>query len=301
MSAVRARLNTVRGRTRRLARPAARYLARAGLDARDAIRGDRDPLLPPRRLGLPGQGRAIGRRVRDVALVDAAGLEPTHRVLDVGCGPGRNAAPLTRYLDRGSYEGFDVMPEAIAWAQRRITPRHPAFRFELIDLRNASYNPSGAVPAAEFRFPYPDESFDVVFAISVYTHLRPFETEHYLRETARVLKPGGRTASSFFLLNEESERLLAARPNERRLAGVAPRQLPHEVSDERGWRFRVRQREHPERELALYEEDAIAMHERAGLRLKEVRGGHWCGRDSGPNALGQDLIVASQPAPAESA
>ena len=47
-------------------------------------------------------------------------------VLDVGCGIGRMAIPLARYLNTdGKYEGFDIIPENIAWCQRAITPRYP--------------------------------------------------------------------------------------------------------------------------------------------------------------------------------
>jgi len=83
------------------------------------------------------------------------------------------AAPLTRHLESGSYEGFDVTPRSVRWARRKITPKHPSFHFQLADIRNAMYNPGGTHTGATFRFPYPDDSFDVSFATSVYTHLRP--------------------------------------------------------------------------------------------------------------------------------
>jgi SAM-dependent methyltransferase len=54
---------------------------------------------------------------------------------------------------------------------------------------------------AEFVFPYRADEFDVVYAASVYTHLIPETTAHYLRESARVLKPGGRCVISVFLLD----------------------------------------------------------------------------------------------------
>jgi len=34
------------------------------------------------------------------------------------------------------YEGFDIVPEAITWCRRRITPRHPRFRFQVADIHN---------------------------------------------------------------------------------------------------------------------------------------------------------------------
>lgn len=288
------RLSAYRRKARRRTRKAGTYLLRAGIDAREAIRGERNPMYPPRRLGLPGQGRAIGYRVMNIALIGAAGLKPTDRVLDIGCGPGRNAVPLTGYLEGGSYEGFDVMPEAIRWAQRNITPRARSFRFQLAELHNAAYNSDATSSAASFRFPYADDSFDVVFSTSVYTHLQPLETENYLRETARVLAPGGRTVSTFFLIDDEVEQLFAQDPERRRRGGRLPAQLSHELTDERGQRYRTRDPRVPERELALYTEDAVAMHERAGLAVTEVRGGHWSGRERRPDMLGQDLIVASR-------
>src|SRR5688572_26220823 len=40
--------------------------------------------------------------------VEIAGLQPSHRVLDIACGVGRVAMPLATYLDdAGGYEGFD--------------------------------------------------------------------------------------------------------------------------------------------------------------------------------------------------
>src|ERR1700694_451969 len=83
----------------------------------DALAGRPDPLLPPRGACAVGEGefRAVGeeflRHFREIG-----GLEPGHRVLDVGCGIGRMAVPLTEYLEgRGSYEGFHVSREGGAW------------------------------------------------------------------------------------------------------------------------------------------------------------------------------------------
>ena len=70
-----------------------------------------------------------------------------------------------------------------------------------IDIRNSRYNPSGEIDASDYRFPYPDESFDIVFAASIFTHCLPEATINYIREAGRVLKPGGRCLFSFFLLD----------------------------------------------------------------------------------------------------
>src|SRR5688500_3162291 len=103
-------------------------------------------------------------------LIEECGLKPDEAVLDVGCGIGRNAVPLTRHLVGGTYDGFDIMPEAIEWCRKNITPRYPNFRFHLADVHSDRYHPGGRDSASEYRFPFEDGAFDLVFLISVFTH-----------------------------------------------------------------------------------------------------------------------------------
>jgi cyclopropane fatty-acyl-phospholipid synthase-like methyltransferase len=60
--------------------------------------------------------------------VELGGLRPDMRVLGVGCGIGRMARLLAGYLGpEGSYDGFGVSAEGIAWCRRRYAG-HPSFR-----------------------------------------------------------------------------------------------------------------------------------------------------------------------------
>lgn len=146
-----------------------------------------------------GDFRAIGEEFVN-HLIDYAGLGPDDRVLDVGCGIGRIAIPLTQYLGpAGRYLGFDVVADAIAWCREHVAPLHAGFRFETLDVRHPLYNPSGARAASETRWPAGDASVDVVLIASVFTHLTETEAAWFLAETARVLKPGGHCLSSWFL------------------------------------------------------------------------------------------------------
>jgi ubiquinone/menaquinone biosynthesis C-methylase UbiE len=178
------------------------------------MKGDRDEFVPPSRLiGFRrGEFRRVGEKFFQHFLRLAA-LEPNERVLDVGCGFGRMAVPLTEYLTTsGSYEGFDVGKKAIDWCNERITSKYPNFRFRLIDVRNRYYNPEGTHEASEHVFPYEDQSFDFVFFASVLTHMLPEDVERYLFETSRVLRNRGRCLMTLFLFDEGVPRDLAGKP-----------------------------------------------------------------------------------------
>ncbi len=191
-------------------KPALRAGRESLLDVADRlVKHDADhPPRPLQRLVGDGDFRAVGASLLG-DLVKHTALTPTSSVLDVGCGIGRVAVPLSRFLDaNGHYEGFDIMPQAIEWCQKQITSHYPAFRFQLADIHSVYYNPKGTLQARNYVFPYSDEHFDVVFLTSIFTHLLPDDMEHYLEEIARVLKPSGRVLFTMFLLNESSLRAI---------------------------------------------------------------------------------------------
>lgn len=225
-------------------------------------------LTPPKGLVAvgPGDHDAIGREFLDyfVRLTD---LKPGDRVLDVGCGVGRIAAQLAGYLSpRGSYEGFDIVSGGIEWCQKNITPRFPNFRFQVADIYNRTYHPDGTQRAEEYAFPYQDESFDFVFMTSVVTHLLPDAVERYLDEAARVLKPGRACLITWFLLTDESRRLMRE--------GRASMEFPFDRGE-----HRIMNESMPEMNVAYDEMFVRRAYERAGLRIREpIHWGGWSGR-----------------------
>lgn len=123
-------------------------------------------------------------------------------VLELGCSHGRTMLGLLDYLRLpGRYEGLDIMPRQIEFAERNIHATFPIFNFTFADIHNSVYNPQGKLAAENFKFPYPDGSFDIVYAASLFTHLLPAATENYLKESRRVLRQGGRCLFSFFILD----------------------------------------------------------------------------------------------------
>ena len=131
-----------------------------------------------------GHFEAIGRI--EQALVRHYGLGENDYLIDVGCGSGRLAKPLSPYL-KGPYLGVDLVPDLIEYA-RRITAR-PDWRFEVID---------------HISIPEGDGRADMVCFFSVLTHLLHEQSYWYLEEARRVLKPGGRIVFSFLEFREPS-------------------------------------------------------------------------------------------------
>ena len=147
-----------------------------------------------------GDFRVSGKAILD-DLVEYGGLTPEDHVLDIGCGVGRVAMPLARFLTaEGGYVGFDISPRPIEGCRRRFARLRPDFRFECLDVRNGDYNASGAIAETEVRFPCEDASIDLAFATSVFSHVRIDTIRRYLAEAARVLKPGGRIVFTAYTL-----------------------------------------------------------------------------------------------------
>ncbi|MBD0361051.1 MAG: class I SAM-dependent methyltransferase, partial [Nitrososphaeraceae archaeon] len=164
-------------------KPFALKIYYAPIDPAGFLKDKSRRVIPPKRMtSLVGDGdfEEIGRDLLH-SLIEIAGLKPNERVLDVGCGIGRVAIPLTYYMKgNGCYEGFDIVPHEIKWCKKNITSRYSNFHFQLADIYNGVYNPAGKYKASNYKFPYKDESFDFVFLTSVFTHMLTEDMENYL-------------------------------------------------------------------------------------------------------------------------
>ncbi|MCR6631663.1 MAG: class I SAM-dependent methyltransferase [Magnetospirillum sp.] len=236
--------------------------------------------VPPSERHFVGDGdfRAIGAEFLG-HFVRLGGLAPTHRVLEIGCGIGRMALPLTQWLSygAGSYDGVDVVKDGIAWCAQTITPAYGNFRFHHLDYRNPVYNPVGNLPADRVALPFADGRFDFVVMTSVLTHLDQATTEAYAAEMGRLLRPGGRCFLSLFLMNDDARAGL--RQEHRRLAFDPGAAGPEYQADPAN----------PGMGVAFDDAWLMALFARHGLRLgAPVAYGHWSGRRS---ANYQDLLV----------
>jgi SAM-dependent methyltransferase len=261
-------------------RPSIRRVLFFPADLLDRLRGRRGKGIPPRSVAFVGGGdfEAIGEEFLRY-FVELGALKPNDRVLDVGCGAGRMALPLTRYLrDGGSYEGFDVLEEHVRWCRDHVGAEHPHFRFVQADIRSPMYNPKGRFSPSEYRFPYEGASFDFAFLTSVVTHMLPDGADRYLSEVARVLRPRARCLITWFLLDEEAERRIRE--------GTSPTRFAHDLGG-----CRVVDAGVPESAVAYRERDARGIYARHGLEIVEpIYWGGWSGRVE--HLSSQDIVVA---------
>lgn len=157
-----------------------RWISRGGADDKRPVDG---LPVPPARLrvlvaGTPDRtwflesGRAHTAYLRSVLADAGRPIETMHRVLDFGCGCGR----MLRWwsdLPANTVHGCDYNTELVRWCDA-----HLSF---------AGVRANGLSPP----LPYEDESYDLLYALSIFTHLTEHLAESWLAELHRVVAPGG--------------------------------------------------------------------------------------------------------------
>jgi SAM-dependent methyltransferase len=246
-----------------------------------AIARNRFLPVPPAELAQCGDGdfRSIGAEFLG-HYIETGGLTEDARVLDIGCGVGRMAVPLTQFLsDAASYDGIDIDAAAISWAAETITPRYPNFRFAYLDVAHPLYNPDGGMDVTGAALPYPDASFDFITLVSVFTHLHPDGLARYAAECARLLAPGGRCFATAFLLNPPARDALRAEPRRMPFVADDPSPVLYAYPDA------------PLAAVAFDEDFFVEKFLRVGLRRRAPAiYGHWSGRFS---SVFQDISIFS--------
>jgi SAM-dependent methyltransferase len=147
------------------------------LPARDKL-----PIPPPYVIYLVGShysaerfftgGMTDAQSIRQVLAPHRPPLESAQAILDFGCGCGR----VIRHwagLTQTRICGTDYNPLLIDWCQKH--------------LRFAEFQVNGFTAPLN----WPDDTFDVVYTISIFTHLQAPAQAYWMRELSRVTKPGG--------------------------------------------------------------------------------------------------------------
>lgn len=138
------------------------------------------------------QGTRMASQVHDAIRTHCDHVDPSDlSVLDFGCGNGRVALPL-HYSFGIPTACVDVDPVCVDYVSRVLSE---------VEVRRTSSRPP---------IPLADETFDVVYAISVWTHLSTQAQDIWLEEIRRILKPAGLaiiTTSGYAALASRQQRL----------------------------------------------------------------------------------------------
>ena len=118
-------------------------------------------------------GRKIARNIRESVESTGVDWSSFHDILDFGCGSAR----VMRYFlaeNRGqNFTGVDINQELIDWCYDHI---------DGVDWRAVPTHPPSGLP---------DNSFDFIYGISVFTHLDEGLQSLWLEDLARIIRPDG--------------------------------------------------------------------------------------------------------------
>ncbi len=117
-------------------------------------------------------GRRHTELIRELLAEQGSDLETVDALLDFGCGCGRVLRHWSS-LSETRRCGCDVNETAVAWCSENLP-------FAEVVLTDESP-----------PLPYAHESFDLAYALSVFTHLTEEAQHAWVRELTRTLRPGG--------------------------------------------------------------------------------------------------------------
>lgn len=149
-----------------------------------------DPDAPP---GPDEFARAQDRL--NAYLLDMAALRPRQGVLDVGCGFGGTLDAVNRHLSDMELVGINIDSRQLDLCRQIAARNGNRFRWEQADA---------------CLLPFADASFDRILCVEAMFHFN--SRRAFLREAARVLKPGGMLVASDIALTPSGRRLQADDP-----------------------------------------------------------------------------------------
>lgn len=122
-------------------------------------------------------------------LLQACGLRPFHKFLDIGCGSLRGGIHFVRYLQAGNYFGCDLNQSLLdAGYDRELRMR---------DLQD-KLPKEHLLCDANFHFEEFGQTFDYALAYSLFTHLPLNHIRMCIEKLVMVMKPGSVFIATFF-------------------------------------------------------------------------------------------------------
>lgn len=212
-------------------------------------------------------------------------IRPTDSILEIGCGIGRDAIPLTQYMTTGTYDGIDIIGRSVEWCKDNIQSKFSNFQFHHFDVEDKLHNPNGKNKLDKYNIPCKDRSLDKIFLWSVFTHMFELDISYYLKEFHRVLKPEGKILITCFIVDDEILR-------QAKMVDLTPWSLrfEHKYSDG----CFINNTDYPTGAVAFTEGKLLNLTRSAGFTPElPVLTGQWWGNKSGLG-FGQDVIILSK-------
>ena len=218
-------------------------------------------------------------------LIDYGKIKPDFKILDIGCGLGRIAKPLTNFLSsEGEYWGTDIAKDSIEWCNKEYSNNFPNFNFVWQDIYNKSYNPNGNRKNPNLTFNFENSSMDCIILFSVFTHMFINDVEKYMMEIGRILKPGKKCIISWYLLNEYSIKNIKAGQCRNDIIEEFKYEIPEGLTT---------RKDEPEYCMSYNEDFVKSLYSKSGLIIEDpIKYGAWSGRSDGYRF--QDFLFATK-------
>jgi ubiquinone/menaquinone biosynthesis C-methylase UbiE len=126
---------------------------------------------------LTRQAQMLSRQIG--VLPSQITLPKAPALLDLGCGPGEWALHMARCIPDAQVTGIDISNVMVEYA---------SFRAEEDGLHNTRFYTGDVL---EFPLPFPDASFDFIYARFIVGFMRVNSWHPLWRECYRLLRPGG--------------------------------------------------------------------------------------------------------------
>jgi SAM-dependent methyltransferase len=134
-------------------------------------------------------GKTVALNLKSVINPLPIQINASSRILDFGCGCGRIISWFHNLHPNTQFYGTDIDAEAITWCREHLSER-------------GNFSVNEAMPP----LPYSDGFFDLVYSISIFTHLPEDMQFAWLKELQRVCKPG-----AYLLLTVHGEHLFPSK------------------------------------------------------------------------------------------
>jgi SAM-dependent methyltransferase len=156
------------------------YTYRRQLSSHDSAKHE-PPAHLQERVGGARDFQSVGTQLASLIMSCVSkykSVTAAQRILDWGCGCGRVIREMMKFVSPSKLTGCDIDTEAIGWAETHI----PGPKFDRTD----PYPPTV----------YSSDAFDLIYGISVMTHLDEQAQLSWLAELSRIASAGGIVALS---------------------------------------------------------------------------------------------------------